>query len=73
MVTEAQEVASHLFQSDLGHDDCVNLSGGEIGLADDKKRYVVQLNGGTDAETYCRWAVGRFSISALSRTGPATP
>jgi len=45
VIGEVQNATSHLYQSDLGIDDYVRLSGGVTRLADSSKTYVVRADG----------------------------
>ena len=64
VIGEVQNATSHLYQSELGRDDYIALSGGETRLADGQKTYVVHANGSVDANT-SRWWVPHVSGTVI--------
>jgi protein involved in polysaccharide export with SLBB domain len=58
VIGEVQSATSHLYRTDLGRDDYVNLSGGLTQRADDDRIYVVRADGSVVTRSGNRWFSG---------------
>jgi polysaccharide biosynthesis/export protein len=55
VIGEVQSPNSHLYDTTLGRDDYIRLSGGSTQKADDKRIYVVRANGSVETGGGSRW------------------
>ena len=55
VIGEVQSPNSHLYDTSLGRDDYIRLSGGSTQKADDKRIYVVRANGSVETGGGSRW------------------
>ncbi len=62
VIGEVQSPNSHLYDTTLGRDDYIRLSGGSTQKADDKRIYVVRANGSVETGGGSRWFRNSGSI-----------
>src|SRR5262249_46564059 len=56
---EVQNVTSHLYETNLGRDDYINMSGGLTRQADKSRIYIVRANGSVVADSSRWFSAGR--------------
>ncbi len=62
VIGEVQNATSHLYDSSLGREDYLRLSGGTTQKADDNRIYVVRANGSVESGSGSRWFRGSSEI-----------
>ncbi len=62
VIGEVQSPNSHLYDTTMGRDDYIRLSGGSTQKADDKRIYVVRANGSVETGSGSRWFRNSGSI-----------